>query len=490
VTVEGPQPPRAGAQPPESDAPAFTADDLRRLTGGRLLRASGRPIRGASVDSRLVSPGQLFVALPGERTDGHRFLAAAAVAGAAALVVSRPVPDSVLEALGDVTVVAVPDGVVALGALAAGWRARFDPLVVGVTGSIAKTSAKEAIAAVLGAQFRTLRSEGNQNNEIGLPLALLRLGRDHRAAVFEMGMYAGGEIAELARLARPKIGVVTSVHAVHLSRMGSIAAIEQAKGELVEALPSDGVAVLNQDDPRVRRMADRTAARVLGYGLSADAEVGADDVVSAGLDGMRFTLRLPAVRGGRPTQLPARIPGLGKLSVHNALAGAAVGHAAGIEPAVIAHALAGGWSASHRGQVIRLGRVTIIDDSYNASPPSVTAALDLLAGLPGRRIAVLGEMLELGKGSATGHREVGTAAAATSDLLVVVGAAASGIAVGAKSAGLDPSRILEARDREAALDLLRSRLRDGDVVLVKASRGVELERLVDDLRDQLGRNPR
>jgi UDP-N-acetylmuramoyl-tripeptide--D-alanyl-D-alanine ligase len=271
--------------------------------------------------------------------------------------------------------------------------------------------------------------------------------------------------------------------------MGSIAAIERAKGELVEALPSDGVAVLNQDDRRVRRMADRTAARVLTYGLSEEADVTAEEVTSDGFAGMRFALRLPATRG-RPTRLPARIPGLGKLSVHNALAGAAVGHAAGIEPARIVHALAGGWSAAHRGQVVRLGRVMLIDDSYNASPPSVTAALDMLAGLPGRRIAVLGEMLELGKGAVTGHREVGTAAAATVDLLVTVGPGASGIAAGARAAGLDASRILEARDREAALDLLRVRLRDGDVVLVKASRGVELDLLVEGLKTELARTPR
>ncbi len=490
MTVEGPQPPSAGAHPPESEPPSFSADDLRRLTGGRLLRTSGRPIRGAAVDSRLVSPSQVFVALPGERTDGHRFLGEAVAAGAAGLVVSRPVPEAALDALGDVTIVAAPDALVALGALAAGWRSRFDPLVVGVTGSIAKTSTKEAIAAVLGATFRTLRTEGNQNNEIGLPLTLLRLGRDHRAAVLEMGMYAGGEIADLARMARPRIGVVTAVHGVHLSRLGSLSAIEKAKGELVEALPSDGVAVLNQDDPRVRRMSGRTAARVLSYGLGAEADVGAEEVVSAGLDGMRFTLRLPPARGGRPTRMTARIPGLGRLSVHNALAGAAVGHAAGIEPAVIVHALAGGWSAPHRGQVVRLGRVTLIDDAYNASPPSVAAALDLLAGLPGRRIAVLGEMRELGKGSVSGHREVGTAAAATCDLLIVVGAGASAIAAGAKAAGLDASRVVEARDRDAALDLLRDRLRDGDVVLIKASNGVELFRLVDELRAELARNPR
>jgi UDP-N-acetylmuramoyl-tripeptide--D-alanyl-D-alanine ligase len=490
VTVEGPQPQRVGSRTTAGDAPALTAEDLRRLTGGRLLRTSARPIRGAAVDSRLVLPGQLFVALPGERTDGHQYLADAAVSGAAALVVSRPVPEAVLDALGDATVLAVPDGLVALGAIAAGWRARFDPLVVGVTGSIAKTSTKEAIGTVLGAAFRTLRSEGNQNNEIGLPLTLLRLGREHGAAVLEMGMYAGGDIADLARMARPRIGVVTAVLGVHLSRMGSIAAIENAKAELVEALPSDGVAVLNHDDRRVRRMADRTAAKVLGYGLTDGADVGAEDVSSAGLDGMRFTLRLPSMRGGRSVRIPARIPGLGRLSVHNALAGAAVGHAAGMDPAVIVHALAGGWSAPHRGQVVKVGRVTLIDDAYNASPASVTAALDLLAGLPGRRVAVLGEMLELGKGAATGHRDVGTAAAATSDLLVVVGQGASGIAAGARAAGLDPSRILEARDREAALDLLRGRLRDGDVVLVKASRGIELELLVDALRAELGGNAR
>jgi UDP-N-acetylmuramoyl-tripeptide--D-alanyl-D-alanine ligase len=489
VTVDRPSSPPAGAGPSSQTpsagpAPALTADDLSRLTGGHLLVRSDRPIRGAAVDSRLVRSGELFAALPGERTDGHRFLRDAAAAGAAALVVARAPAADELAALGDVTVLQVPDALVALGAIAAGWRARFDLLVVGVTGSIAKTSTKEAAAAVLGASLRTLRSEGNQNNEIGLPLTLLRLGPEHGAAVLEMGMYAGGEIEELARMARPRIGVVTAVQGVHLSRLGSLAAIERAKGELVEALPSDGVAVLNADDRRVRRMADRTAARSITYGFADDADVGADGFASAGFKGMRFSLRLPAAPGtGRPTRLHAAIPGLGKLSVHNALAGAAVGHAAGMAPQSIVHALAGGWSALHRGQVIALGSIRIIDDSYNASPPSVTAALDLLAGLPGRRVAVLGEMLELGHDADSGHRDVGVAAAATSDLLVVVGAGASGIAAGARNAGLDPSRILEVRDRDAALDILRHRLRPGDVVLVKASRGIELDRLVEALRE-------
>jgi len=488
VTVDRPSSPPAGAGPsgqtPSAGlAPALTAEDLARLTGGRLLLRSDRPVRGAAVDSRLVRPGELFAALPGERTDGHRFLRDAAAAGASAIVVSRAPSADEIAALGDITLLQVPDALIALGAIAAGWRARFDLLVVGVTGSIAKTSTKEAVAAVLGASFRTLRSEGNQNNEIGLPLTLLRLGPEHGAAVLEMGMYAGGEIADLAHMARPRIGVVTAVQGVHLSRLGSLAAIERAKGELVEALPSDGVAVLNADDRRVRRMGDRTAAQTTTYGFAGDADVGADGISSAGFKGMRFSLRLPAAPGtGRPVRLPAAIPGLGKLSVHNALAGAAVGHAAGIAPQAIVHALAGGWSAPHRGQMIQLGSVRIIDDSYNASPSSVTAALDLLAGLPGRRIAVLGEMLELGRDAESGHRDVGVAAAATADLLVVVGAGAAGIAAGAKAAGLDPARVLEVRDRDAALDLLEHRLRPGDVVLVKASRGIELDRLVEALR--------
>ena len=463
------------------ERPALTADDLRRLTNGRLVRSSERLIRGGAVDSRLVERGQLFAALAGERTDGHRFLGQAVERGAAALVVSRAPGADELERLGDVTIVQVPDVLIALAAIATGWRARFDPLVVGVTGSFAKTSTKEAIVTVVGAAMPTLANEGNQNNEIGLPLTLLRLGPEHRAAVLEMGMYAGGEIADLARMAKPEIGVVTAVAGVHLSRMGTLAAIEKAKGELVEALPSDGVAVLNQDDRRVRRMAEKTAARILGYGFSGDADVTADDVASAGFAGMRFTLRLPAQGGGRPQRLAATIPSLGRLSVHNALAAAAVGHAAGIPGPMIVAALAKGWSAPHRGEVHRVGGVTIIDDAYNASPPSVIAALDLLAGLPGRRVAVLGEMLELGRGSVGGHRDVGTAAAATSDLLVVVGPAAKPIAAGARDGGLDPTRIVEVRDREAALDLLRMRLRRGDVVLVKASRGVELDRLVEGL---------
>ena len=297
-------------------------------------------------------------------------------------------------------------------------------------------------------------------------------------------MYVGGEIADLARMARPRIGVVTAVQPVHLSRIGSIEAIEAAKGELLEALPPDGAAILNADDPIVTRMDARSAARSVRYGFAADADVGAEAVESAGLAGMRFVLRAEG------TRRPVGIPTLGRLSVHNALAAAAVGRAAGLTFDEIVRGLSGGWSAEHRVQLVRLGAITLVDDSYNASPRSVVAALDLLAGLPGRRAAVLGEMLELGEASDEGHHVVGEAAARTLDWLVVVGDGAAGIADGAVAAGMDVARILRVSDAEAAVDAVVPRLRDGDVVLVKASRGIGLDRVVDGLRRDLGEGAR
>jgi UDP-N-acetylmuramoyl-tripeptide--D-alanyl-D-alanine ligase len=446
---------------PDSPAPSMTADDLVAATGGTLLRRSDRPIRGGAVDSRLVAPGALFVALPGERTDGHRFLADAVIAGAAALLVGRP-PDPAagepsLRDLGDVPVVLGPDPLRGLQATAAAWRRRFSPLVVGITGSIAKTSTKEAVAAVLARRLVTLRTEGNQNNEVGLPLTVLGMGPEHQAAVLEMGMYTGGEIRDLAAIGRPVVGVVTAVQPVHLSRIGSLDAIEDAKAELVEALPpaaEGGVAVLNADDPRVRRMRSRTAARVVTYGFAMDAEVRAEAVGSAGLAGMGFRLRTPA--GDRDVSIPA----LGALPVR------------------------------HRAEVVRSGGVVIVDDTYNASPGSMRAALELLAGLPGRRIAVLGEMLELGELHDAGHREVGEAAAGLADLLVVVGGreggGAVGIAQGALAAGMPSPRVLPVADAEDALVTLAGWLAPGDVVLVKASRGIALERVVDGLVSHVG----
>lgn len=463
----------------------LTADDLIAASGGTLLRRSARPVRGGAVDSRLVTPGCLFVALPGERTDGHRFLAAASAAGASALLVTRPPGDDELDALGDVTVVRVDEALAGLQAIAAAWRNRFSPLVVGITGSVAKTSTKDATSAVLGAATATLRTEGNENNEVGLPLTLLRLTAEHGAAVLEMGMYVGGEIATLAALARPSIGIVTAVAPVHLERAGSLAAIENAKAELVEALPDDGTAILNRDDPRVRAFASRTRAVVVTYGLDPAADVAAEAVTGRGIQGMTFDL---VARAPRPARLRVEIGALGQHSVQNALAAGAAGLAAGLADEQIAAGLALPWhrASPHRGTVLDAPGLTILDDTYNASPPAMVAALEVLATLPGRPVAVLGEMRELGPGHEEGHRAVGAAAAGVAAELVVVGAAAAGIAAGAVAAGLDARRVHAVADREEAVDLLRTLLRPGDAVLVKASRGAALETLVDALRAGVG----
>jgi UDP-N-acetylmuramoyl-tripeptide--D-alanyl-D-alanine ligase len=444
---------------------------------GQLLHSGTAPIRGGAVDSRKVEPGNAFFALPGERTDGHIFLADAASRGAAALVVSHA-PEAALLREFAPTVVLVPDVLAALHQAAAAWRARFDPMIVGVTGSIAKTSTKEQIAQVLAQRWTVLRNQANENNEIGLPLTLLRLAPTDDVAVLEMGMYTPGDIAVLADLAQPRIGVVTAVRPTHLARAGSIDAIERGKRELVEALPVGGTAVLNADDERVTRMAERRAGqlRVVRYGFDDTADVTATAIESLGESGMRFTLDV----GGSAT--PARIPALGWHSVHNALAAAAVGHALGLDAATIVAGLEQPFSVPHRTTLVRAGDWRILDDTYNAAPDSMAAALDLLASLPGRRVAVLGEMLELGDLSDDAHRKVGAHAAQAAQLLVAVGPFASLYSQGARDAGMSVTNIMETRDRAEAISTLEHNLRPGDVVLVKASRGAELDLLVDELR--------
>ena len=446
-----------------------------------MLRPTSRPIRGGAVDSRLVEPGHAFFALPGERTDGHRFVIDAARRGAAALVVSQR-PDSAevdeLNRVGDLAVVLVDDVLIALRRAAAEWRGRFVPLVVGITGSLAKTSTKEQTAEVLSARWRVLRNTANENNEIGLPLTVLRMSSADEVAVLEMGMYEPGDIAILAQVARPQIGIVTAVRGTHLARAGSIEAIERGKRELVEALPSGATAILNADDVRVSRMAEHAPAGVdvVRYGFDPGAHVRADDIVSHGDQGMRF--RLVTDQGSRAVAIPA----LGRHSVHNALAAAAAAMAAGMTLDAVAAALARPFSAPHRSTLFDAGEWRILDDTYNAAPDSMTAALDLLHSLPGRHVAVLGEMLELGAQSDAAHRGVGAHAAHTADVLVAVGRPATIYADAAEDAGMDPDAVHIARDRDVALAALGRILKPGDVVLLKASNGERFFDLVDELR--------
>jgi UDP-N-acetylmuramoyl-tripeptide--D-alanyl-D-alanine ligase len=470
------------------------------LTLSHILEAlAGNPLAGGQqvitdvvIDSRMAIPGALFVALPGERTDGHNYVGAAFAKGAVAALVERELSDFyTLDLREPVTYdmaadfkmpvcLRVADTLAALQAAAKFWRGRLALRVVGVTGSVGKTTTKEIIAAVLGTRFRTLKSEGNFNNEIGLPLTLLKLSEAHERVVLEMGFYQAGEIAFLCSLARPHIGVVNNVYAVHLERAGSLEAIVQGKGELVEALPPapEGIAILNMDEPLVIGMRSRTQARVMTYGLDPGADVRASEVVGLGLDGIRFRLHY-----GRET-LHVRFPMLGRHSVHTALRAAAVGLAEGLTWQEIIEGLQGMEARSQ----LRLYAVTgpggslILDDTYNASPESVIAALNLLSEMEARRrVAVLGDMLELGEQEEAGHRLVGRRAAGVAGLLITIGQRARLIADEAFLSGLSAKRIMRLPDAEAAKTYLQENLRGGDVVLVKGSRGLRLDRLVSAL---------
>ncbi len=470
---------------PALDA-AFVAAALGESLGGSEgpgAGAASAPFRRAVIDSRQAGPGDLFVALPGERHDGHDFAAEAVRAGAAGALLARPVEGTEAAAR-----FYVDDPLVALQRLAAAWRRALpQTTVVGVTGNVGKTTTKLMAASVLRSCYRVHASESNYNNEIGVPLCLLELDAGVERAVIEMGMYTTGEIAELARWAQPRTGVVLNVGPVHLERAGSMETIARAKRELVEALPGDGHAVLNVDDERVRDMAAHTRARVWRVGLAADADVRATDLASHGARGFAFTLRVSGtldVSGlGTSGDAPAserrvHVPAPGAHLVTNVLAAAAVGLAEGLTLDEVACAL-GRLAPGLRLRVRELaGGVTLIDDSYNASPASTLAALDLLAELPGRRLALLGDMRELGDLSAESHRQVGRRAAELADVLYTMGDLGRAIGEAALDAGAAPEAVRHLDSTQEAATALREELRPGDALLVKGSRALALERVV------------
>lgn len=449
----------------------------------------------AVTDSREVEPGMLFVALAGERTDGHEFLLDVIARGALGALVSRAEVEARAAALAPsrrpwalidpVTgeglaetqpdtclLIAVDDPLMAVQRLAAYHRRQLTPTVVGITGSVGKTSTKEVTAAVLSRRFSTLKSKRSFNSEATLPTSLLRVRPDHEVAVLEMGMWAPGEIRFLASLARPQIGVVTNVGPSHLERMGTIEAIQNAKSELPESLPADGWAVLNADDPRVLAMAERTHAQVFTYGTTPAATLWADQIVSYGLDGIGMCAHY------RGVEVPLRLPLVGHHSVYLALAAASVGLILGMAWGEI---LAGLRDPEAQPRIRTLPGphgATLIDDTYNAAPLSVLSALGLLAETPGRRVAILGDMLELGSAAEEGHRQVGRRAAEVARLLITVGPQAAWIAEAARAAGMPAGQVIACATREEAEAAARPLLQAGDHVLIKASRGIELEHLV------------
>lgn len=434
------------------------------------------------VDSREAVPGSVFIAFRGENVDGHDYVADAFERGAIAALVGRtingeyPVVDARAGHIGGLPqpplCILVDDPLRALQVIARRWRARFDVRIIGITGSVGKTSTKELTAAVLSQRYRTLKSEGNQNNEIGVPLTLLNLRESHERAVIEMGMYSQGEIDLLCDIARPVIGVVTMIGPVHLERLGSMEAIVAAKRELITALPDDGVAVLNMDDPRVMSMASQAKGRVFTYGLDNTADLWADQIESMGLDGVRFSLH------HRRETLNVRVPLLGRHSVHTALRATAVGLIEGLGWEEVIAGL-GALSSQLRLVVIPGPRGSLlIDDTYNSSPDSALAALNLLADLDGRRIALLGDMLELGDAETQAHLMVGRRVADVADYLITVGSRARLIGREAMLVGMSPNKVQAAEDAPAAVPLLEAILQPGDVILVKGSLGMKMDQIV------------
>jgi UDP-N-acetylmuramoyl-tripeptide--D-alanyl-D-alanine ligase len=454
------------------------------------LPLARRVITDAVIDSRLSIPGCLFVALPGEKVDGHQFVEDAFRRGAAVALIDREIPGlPTVDARGESLppealpsadprkplrlCLRVKDSLKAMQHIARVWRTRLANLrVIGITGSVGKSTTKELAANVLAVRYTTLANESNLNNEIGLPLTMLKVTEAHRRVVLEMGFYVPGDIAFLCEIAKPQVGVLTMIGPVHLERAGSIEAIVNGKAELVEALPPDGTAILNNDDPRVRALASRTKAKVFTYGLSPESDLWSDRIEGLGLEGVSFDMHYAG------ETLHIHLPLLGQHSVHTAMRAAAVGLTEGLNWQEIIDGLLTPSTQLRLVAVTGPGNSLLIDDTYNASPDSMIAALNLLAELDGRKVAVLGDMLELGEFEETGHRMAGARAADVVDFLVVVGEKARWIAEEAHLQGLSSAHIASFGTAADALEFLQNKIGDGDVVLVKGSRALRLDEIV------------
>lgn len=457
----------------------ISARELARLIGPMLRRqpelCGGEPFTGIAVDSRLVEPGNLFVALRGERTDGHRFAAEAAANGAAALLLSDSTRDPRDP---NVAAFVVDDTLAALQRAGSEWRRERGATVIGITGSVGKTTTREAAAQVLARAGAVLQSPANYNGDIGLPIALLGIEPRHRWAVIEIGPYSEDEMRRLCGMAGAEVGIVTNVGPTHLERFGTLDDTERIKGMLPASLPARGLAVLNADDERAARMAERSAAAPLLYGTGEAAQLRAADVRARGFEGISLRLELRAGSGleAEPFAREARSPLAGAHHAATMLTAAAVGLHAGMAVDDVIAALAELEPGSRMRRVEAAGGFTIIDDAYNAAPRSMEAALELLASSGGRRVAVLGDMLELGTEEESAHEALGAFAASRCDWLLCMGPRSRRTAEAAQRAGL--RRTCWAETARQASDLLRDNVRAGDAVLIKASHATGLHEIV------------
>jgi UDP-N-acetylmuramoyl-tripeptide--D-alanyl-D-alanine ligase len=452
----------------------LTLQQIAHILGADITPSGARAtVSGISTDSRTVGRGELFVPLRGDRFDGHDFLCQAARQGAAACL-----SEEVLAGF-PVPVIRVENTMAALGNLAASLRRGFSGPVIAVTGSSGKTTTKEMLAAILSLSGDGLKTAGNFNNLIGLPLTLFRLEPAHRWAILEMGMSARREIARLAEIADPAVGVITNVGPAHLETLQSLDGVARAKGELFAALKPGGTAVINADDERVSQLPVANGVKRLLFGTSPAAQVRGDEIQVTG-QAVRFRLLTP--EGERRVAL--NVPG--RHNVSNALAAAAAAHSIGIGVDLIVRGLEKFTPVSGRMEVVQgEDGVLFIEDGYNANPHSVRVALESLdeMGGSGRRIAVLGDMLELGTAAAGFHREAGWVAAKRCDYLLLMGEMAGHTSAGARERGMAGERVRVVGSHREAAEHLRRILRPGDRVLIKGSRGMKMEKIGAALRE-------
>jgi UDP-N-acetylmuramoyl-tripeptide--D-alanyl-D-alanine ligase len=457
----------------------FTIPEIAAATGGRVVGQSHGSVCGISTDSRSVRPGELFVPIVGVRFDGHDFISGAIARGVTTILATEG-RFSATALPKTVCCIMVKDTLTALGDLAAAYRSRFDIPVIGVTGSNGKTTAKEMLASVLELTGPGLKTEGNLNNLIGLPAMLFRLLPEHRWAVLEMGMSEPGEIDRLAAIARPNIGIVLNVFPAHLQSMGTVGAVAAAKGELLHRIADSGLAVVNADDPRVAGLPQNPSAGRISFGINR-GEVRARAIEPLGLEGQRFLL----AAGGN--EVAVRLKVCGQHMIYNALAtAAALTGMVGLT--TIAAGLERFTPYKGRLQVETCSAITLVDDSYNANPASVRAALETMPQMAGQghRVAVLGDMLELGDYEASAHEGVGALAGRNVDRLFLLGPLMNRYAAeGARSAGMPPERIQGCGGQDELIARLTATLQPGDVVLVKGSRGMGMERILNALREGL-----
>ncbi|HUL29121.1 MAG TPA: UDP-N-acetylmuramoyl-tripeptide--D-alanyl-D-alanine ligase [Thermodesulfobacteriota bacterium] len=461
----------------------LTVEEVLKVTGGNLVRGGGNvSFQGVSTDSRTVSEGDLFIALRGPHFDGHQYASEALKKKAGGVLIEE-------DKVGDVrsngdrskAVIAVKDTLRALGDIARDWRRKLGTPVVGLTGSNGKTTTKEMIAACLETTFPVLKTKGNLNNLIGVPLTLLGLTEKERVVVLEMGMNVPGEIRRLTEIAEPDVGLITNIQKVHLEGMGDVDRLKEEKGELFRKMRRDGTIVVNQDDPRVTDLASDYPGQKITFGTEHPAEVMAKEIRLGGEEGTSFTLILE----GEVVEI--HLPLLGRHFVPNALSAVAIACLFGVEVSQIKMALERFKPFSMRMEVVPLeGGATLINDAYNANPYSTERALETLVEAKGRgrAIAVLGDMLELGSFAKGAHEEIGAKVSDLSiDFLVVMGEEAPGIVESAVRHGLPINRTRVVESHSDAVSLLREMIRNGDWILVKGSRRMAMEKIVEGLAE-------